>query len=60
MPRPERRSGWVDDGIITAAGVAAGIDMAFYVVEKLLGGSIADDTARYIDYPRRRDPLTPD
>jgi transcriptional regulator GlxA family with amidase domain len=43
---------WVDDGVITSAGVSAGIDMAFYVVEKLLGREIADETARYIDYPR--------
>jgi transcriptional regulator GlxA family with amidase domain len=43
---------WVDDGIITSAGVAAGIDMAFYVVEKLCGKAVADETARYIEYPR--------
>jgi transcriptional regulator GlxA family with amidase domain len=43
---------WVDDGVITSAGVSAGIDMAFYVVEKLLGKEVADETARYIDYPR--------
>jgi transcriptional regulator GlxA family with amidase domain len=44
---------WVDDGVITSAGVAAGIDMSFYVVEKLLGPAVADETARYIEYPRR-------
>jgi transcriptional regulator GlxA family with amidase domain len=43
---------WVDDGVITSAGVSAGIDMAFYVVEKLLGKEIADETAHYVDYPR--------
>ncbi|HVS14163.1 MAG TPA: DJ-1/PfpI family protein [Thermoanaerobaculia bacterium] len=43
---------WVDDGVITSAGVSAGIDMAFYVVEKLLGREIADETAGYVDYPR--------
>lgn len=47
----ERR--WVDDGVITSAGVAAGIDMSFYVVEKLHGRAVADETARYIEYPRR-------
>jgi len=47
-----RDARWVDDGIISSAGVAAGIDMAFYVVEKLLGKEVADRTARYIDYPR--------
>jgi transcriptional regulator GlxA family with amidase domain len=43
---------WVDDGVISSAGVSAGIDMAFYMVEKLLGKEVADRTARYIDYPR--------
>lgn len=42
----------VDDGIITSAGVASGIDMAFYVVERLCGQEIADETARYIEYRR--------
>jgi transcriptional regulator GlxA family with amidase domain len=48
----ERDLRWVDDGVISSAGVSAGIDMAFYVVEKLLGKEVADRTARYIDYPR--------
>jgi transcriptional regulator GlxA family with amidase domain len=47
-----RDARWVDDGIISSAGVSAGIDMAFYVVEKLLGKEVADRTARNIDYPR--------
>ena len=44
----------VDDGIITSAGVASGIDMAFYVVEKLFGRDVADETAHYIEYRRTR------
>lgn len=48
----ERDARYVDDGIITSAGVAAGIDMAFHVVEQLFGKAVADDTAHYIDYPR--------
>jgi transcriptional regulator GlxA family with amidase domain len=47
-----RGARWVDDGVISSAGVSAGIDMSFYVVEKLLGKEVADRTARYIDYPR--------
>jgi len=43
----------VDDGIVTSAGVAAGIDMALAVVEAMHGRAIADETARYMDYPRR-------
>lgn len=42
----------VDDGIITSAGVASGIDMAFYVVETLFGREVADETAHYIEYRR--------
>ena len=42
----------VDNGkVITSAGVAAGIDMSFHVVDKLLGRQIAEETARYIEYP---------
>ena len=48
----ERELRVVDDGIITSAGVASGIDMAFYVVERLCGRDVADETARYIEYRR--------
>jgi transcriptional regulator GlxA family with amidase domain len=44
----------VSDGIISSAGVAAGIDMAFHVVEMLHGREVADETAAYIEYPRSR------
>ena len=42
----------VDDGIISSAGVASGIDMSFYVVETLFGKAVADETAHYIEYRR--------
>jgi transcriptional regulator GlxA family with amidase domain len=42
----------VDDGVITSAGVASGIDMCFLVVEKLFGRAVADETAKYIEYRR--------
>jgi len=45
----------VADGVITSAGVAAGIDMAFSIVERLHGRAVADETARYIEYPRHAD-----
>jgi transcriptional regulator GlxA family with amidase domain len=32
--RVDRESRYVDDGIVSSAGVSAGIDMALYVVEK--------------------------
>jgi transcriptional regulator GlxA family with amidase domain len=52
----EREHRVVDDGIITSAGVASGIDMAFYVVESLFGPDVADDTAHYIEYRRDAKP----
>lgn len=45
---------FVDDGIVTSAGVAAGIDMAFHLVEEACGREVADETARYIEYRRQR------
>jgi len=41
----------VDDGVVTSAGVSAGIDMAFTVVASYCGGDVAAETARYIEYP---------
>jgi len=42
---------WVDNGrVIASAGVSAGIDMSLYVIEKLLGKTVASDTARYMQY----------
>lgn len=52
--RVERDARVVDDGVVTSAGVAAGIDMAFYLVESRFGREVADETARYIEYPRPR------
>jgi transcriptional regulator GlxA family with amidase domain len=45
----------VSDGIVTSAGVAAGLDMAFAIVESVCGKVVADETARYIEYPRASD-----
>ena len=53
----ERSHRVVDDGIVSSAGVASGIDMAFYVVETLFGKSIADETAHYIEYRRDGGPV---
>jgi len=42
---------FVDNGkIVTTAGVSAGIDGALHVVARLLGRSVADETARYMEY----------
>jgi transcriptional regulator GlxA family with amidase domain len=42
----------VEDGVVTSAGVSAGIDMALELVEGLCGREVADDTARYMEYSR--------
>ncbi len=41
---------FVDDGVVSSAGVSAGIDMAFAVVEKRFGREVARETAEYIEY----------
>ncbi|MEE9169884.1 MAG: DJ-1/PfpI family protein [bacterium] len=44
----------VDNGkIILSAGISAGIDMSLYVVAKLLGDDIAQETAEYMEYDWR-------
>jgi len=52
--RVEREARVVEDGIVTSAGVAAGIDMALAVVESICGRAVADETAKYIEFPRER------
>jgi len=49
----ERRLRVVDDGIVTSAGVADGIDMALAVVESLHGKAAADETAKYMEFTRQ-------
>jgi transcriptional regulator GlxA family with amidase domain len=48
----ERNARVVRDRVVTSAGVSAGIDMAFALVDELCGTEVANDTARYIDYRR--------
>lgn len=51
--RVETQPRVVDDGIVTSAGVSAGIDMALAIVEAMHGRAVADETARYMDYVRQ-------
>lgn len=53
----ERAHRVVDDRIVSSAGVASGIDMAFYIVETFFGKAVADETAHYIEYRRNGDPV---
>jgi transcriptional regulator GlxA family with amidase domain len=49
--RVERELRVVEDGVVTSAGVAAGIDMALSVVASLHGDAVARETAHYIEFP---------
>ena len=49
---------WVDDGdVITSAGVSAGIDMALYLVQRLVDADRAREVQRYIQYDHGPYPL---
>jgi putative intracellular protease/amidase len=53
-------SRWVDAGrYVTSAGVSAGTDMAFYLVERLAGKAVAETAAKAAEYDWHRDPLEP-
>jgi transcriptional regulator GlxA family with amidase domain len=41
----------VFDGVVSSAGVAAGMDMSLAIVELLHGTAVAEETAAYIEYP---------
>ena len=48
----DREARFVDDGVMTSAGVASGMDLSLHIVETLFGRVVADETARYIEYRR--------
>jgi transcriptional regulator GlxA family with amidase domain len=51
---------WVDAGhYVTSAGVSAGTDMAFYLVERLAGRAVAEAAAIQAEYDWHRDPEQP-
>lgn len=51
---------WVDAGrYVTSAGVSAGTDMAFYLVQRLAGRAVAEQAALAAEYDWHRDPQTP-
>ena len=53
-------SRWVDAGrYVTSAGVSAGTDMAFYLVQRLAGKAVAETAAKTAEYDWHRDPLEP-
>ena len=53
-------SRWVDDGhYVTSAGVSAGTDMAFHLVDRLAGRAVAEAAAMAAEYDWHRDPQQP-
>lgn len=53
-------SRWVDAGhYVTSAGVSAGTDMAFHLVDRLMGRAVAETAAKQAEYDWHRDPQQP-
>jgi transcriptional regulator GlxA family with amidase domain len=53
-------SRWVDAGHhVTSAGVSAGTDMAFHLVDRLMGRAVAETAAKQAEYDWHRDPQQP-
>lgn len=50
FPQPAARFVQSSSQIYTAAGVSAGIDLAFFLVEKTFGKELAKETAQYMEY----------
>lgn len=48
---------WVDEGgVVTSAGISAGIDMSLHLVARLAGRELAGLTARQMDFDWRAEP----
>ena len=53
-------SRWVDAGrYVTSAGVSSGTDMAFHLVDRLVGRAVAEAAAKEAEYDWHRDPQEP-
>lgn len=65
------RARWVDSGadataaeglprLVTAGGVACGLDATFYLLDLTVGAELAEKAAKALDYQRRERELQPD
>jgi transcriptional regulator GlxA family with amidase domain len=52
IPQRDKRYVQTDERLYTSGGISAGIDLSFYIVERLLGSAIAKRTADYMEYRR--------
>lgn len=50
FPQPSARFVQSSSQIYTAAGISAGIDLAFFLLEKTFGKKLAKETAQYMEY----------
>lgn len=50
LPQPTTRFVQSSSKIYTAAGISAGIDLAFFLLEKTFGKELAKETAQYMEY----------
>jgi transcriptional regulator GlxA family with amidase domain len=50
IPQREKRFVQTSERLYTSGGISAGIDLSFYMVEKLLGKETALKTAEYMEY----------
>lgn len=60
FPALEVKNGvrWVDEGaIVSSAGISAGIDMCLHLVERFAGRSLAERTAKQLDFDWTENPL---
>ncbi|OGR11811.1 MAG: hypothetical protein A2097_04205 [Desulfobacula sp. GWF2_41_7] len=46
----------IPGGVVTAAGISAGIDMSLYLVSRLADSKLALDTARQMEYNWKQNP----
>ncbi|MDT0608471.1 DJ-1/PfpI family protein [Croceitalea rosinachiae] len=49
-PQKNKRFIQSDEKIFTSAGISAGIDLSFHIVEKFYGKEVAKNTANYMEY----------
>lgn len=50
IPYPQKRFIQSSERIYTAAGISAGIDLSFYLLEATFGKKLAIETAKYMEY----------
>lgn len=50
IPCPQERFVQSSEGLYTAAGISAGIDLSFFLLEATFGKKLAQETAKYMEY----------